>query len=944
MGQYQVDPEDDFFNQPKDEAVDDKKKSKKYSVDEADSYNNGSVGETSTVKYSPNQEKISKLETLLQSAGQTMGSDELLGLVSSQVVDPAQRILSHTGLVDKAPSQYMEEKPSTVMEDVGNYLSKTLQMGTNPIGYLYANDQVNKLAKKLGKDDLNLPNIQSDPVYKGMSSGIREDARKAISANPATALVGAGIGTALTIPLTPAKLLAPLKVAEDATRLVKMGKGAVNAMPTAAIQGALATEAETLPEQALDVGMITGLGAGIGGVAQVAASPLASAAKKGVSYLEKSAPTVFKAYELGRQGINIFDELAQKDFRQTVSEQLDTLKTFISEKRKRMIGATDATKKEVEQQIAAAERRAALLKETYDRDVFNAQATHSEEISIIDGQIQKAEEALEKANTEAKKSFETTQSEDLKKINDDIRLYSREAQKEVADAHVKIGQQYDQIDNSLNKSQISYKIHEDKQNLVEALDNSGGLGDDLDRIEKIKRALFKLPKELDNAAFRIYREKIRNTANDPSLPYNVRKALRDHIRAINLNRLNTVQKYEAEYLKKFADKKVPMQKDLVGISSRMQETDRIYSTLMELDDFISRESIDYAQPLTIETIAKAKKAAESNDPKAREELVRYMDLLKQLGDNAEQKLGKPVIDLADAQLAAENRTFTATPKEKTTVNLEGETIPYTEASRRSNNLKQISPDDIKEKIEVPPTAEQIQTNDTNLQADLAKLARLEERLKTPHTATEEYGTVLKVAQEDLPDVMNPQQQSFIDEGAPIAPDEQPITFTQPSQDELTSRLIAERKGILEKGNRPTESTTEPYIERLLREYEKLNPASKIREKLIESNKISEMFSEMDQGLENRTIHGLYTSPKTYAGGANLTGRAVRQIRRPVDRAIELINKIDPNILTRDTVAKTATLNTLLQNKTFKEAMQRDGITEEDLKQAFNNKFVGPPEE
>ena len=953
MASIKIDPKDlvnpeDFEPAEDDISQEDSIAPNSLKIDPNDIYNQEeSKGQTTKVQYSPEdkeKEKISSWESLLQAAGQSLGSDEAIGYAASQIIDPWQRVLSHTGLVDKAPSQYMEGKPSSLAEDVGSAIRKPLETGINPLAYLYANEQINKA---LGT---KLPSIQQDKIYTDVRNQIREDARKAISAHPAASFLGAGLGTALTIPLTPAKLLTPLKVAENAGLMTRVAKGAVNAMPTAAIQGAMATEAETLPEQAKDVALITGIGGAFGGTLGALAPSIAASGEKLGGFIEKSAPTVYKAYELGRQGINIFNEYAQKDFREAVNNQLNTLKKFIVEKRKSLITANEETKKLINADIAEAEKQAKFLKDAYDEKVITAQEDHAAEISSVETSIKKAEDSLEKANTEAKKAFEEQKVEDLKKINDDIRLYSRDAQKELQAAHDKVGKQYDLYDKTLDNQNIKYNIHSNVQDAIEALDNAKGIvPETAQRVEGIKKNLLKMKGNLSNKEFRQYRAAVRSSASDYSLPYEVRQALKQHIRDINLTRLNTVTQFENDLLGKYATSRFPIDRDLIGLSSKMGETDRLYSTLMDLDDFISRESLEYAQPTTIDTVAKAKKALESADPKAKEEFIRYTDLLKQLGEGAQEKLGKPVQELAEKQISTEKREFVPAPKESTTVKLNavdeglaGDEVPYAEAQRRLRVL-QDKKDRITDQIPRPKTAEELQQENIDLQKDIEKQKRLEERLQTPHTATEEYGKNLKVAQEDLPDVMSQKQQSFIDEGTPLAPDES-ISFTKPSEDKLMSRLINERKGVMESGNLPAENPNEPYIERLLREYERVNKGSKLRQDMIESNKISKMFNEIDEGLEQRTLHGLYTSPKTYAGVMNLAGRGVRFVKTPIRAATDFLNKIDPRILSKDAVAKAATLNTLLQNESVKKAMQREGITEQDLKNAINNKFVGPPEE
>lgn len=834
----------------------------------------------------------SKLETGAQHFGQGAlagFSDEATGLGAS-IVDPYQRVLSRLGITDEAPSQILERthnKPQpSMLSDVGNAVTSPMKL-LQP-GYLYGNDQLNALAKKLGIG-LHAPAIQDDKVYTGVRDIAREDLKASAKEHPWTAGIMEGVGGAASLALSPMKALnTPLLEAPAGSGLVEKGiAGAVNSIPTSAAIGAGTTDAKNLPDQLHDVGNMVGTGGMISAVAPTALAPLQAAGEGAGGFVQTRAPTIYNAYALGRdKAQSLYDKAFGEKLAQDAYAQNDKIVDHIKDEMGNIKGKVD-------QATQNANTSKDLIRANYERqvkDYYQAVTdrataeehwtkTLPEENKAINSQIKEIENGLETANSEAKKTFTAKKVEDSNAAEQKILEVAKDTQGKFSKVNKAVEKSYKKIDDGLDKAGVMYDITPEKQALKEVISNSSLLDERYKKAidAELKKVTAKVPEGVDpksftdeqlnqamvnNSQFRTHRADMRNILDsfykDATVPNEARTALNNYVKGITRNRQATVRAAEDSFLKSNAGRRIaPDSTPLVGMSEALQKTDHYYGTLMDLKEYIGHFGLDsrtgqrYANPEMIKTIrgSMPEELASLEGAKIKAENLnkqqRFQDLLDTLDPRIKGKIVQPMENLAQEANAIKTRTFEP-------ADLSGNK-DYSELLKQKAKLSQQTVSEIVDaQHKLPP-----------------KPQTFKDRLNNENMSD---SVMYKDKMDEVHNLLNKKADSKTEEMA------QEILKSKKFEPlELREKVMGGRLNLLPDGEAPLQSKDIGF-NALLDEYEKLKPNDGLRQQMVDTNKNINLYDlTKNDSLEGKTLHGMIHTPKFWAGTANSIGRGVGKI-------------------------------------------------------------------
>lgn len=326
------------------------------------------------------------------------------------------------------------------MDAVQSALAKLSIMDPSP------SDTNSLMAKEGFKGDLG-PQTSMD-MYRGARDASTAEFDAAAEAHPVANFAGGLAGSIATLPLLPAKMLAPIgTAAKGAGMLTKAGYAAANAVPTAAVASANMSKGDLTKGEfgqvAQDTAIGTALGAGIGGGLQLGGSTLGKVG----DVLDSVTPQVMKdAYARGKEGINVLKDKFYKDTSANLTQMAGDIEAPITAKSKAQVAEGEAYLAKLQADEAAL---------TKDFDSMTAEAKAHADLEI---ERQTAANAM-----------------DVKRINEKSVETAKNLQKHVIDTRKKLGNKYNELDTAAEATEIYPDSRESLNGFMEEIADNAGL-------------------------------------------------------------------------------------------------------------------------------------------------------------------------------------------------------------------------------------------------------------------------------------------------------------------------------------------------------------------------------------------------------------------------------------------------------------------------------------
>lgn len=352
--------------------------------------------------------KYSKMDSFKAGVvqGGTLGfGDELAGGMNVGF-DKTQALLNKLGLASPSPSQVDEQ---------------LLQQGAtgdlNPDMYTPARDQVR--AENKAKEDANFKSYLAGNILGG-------------------AVPMAAAGT----------FAAPFKIADNASKLAKIGLSAANAIPASAVTAYGMTNADTLPEQAKDVAIGTGLGVGLGAAVPAVGMGLKYVGQKAGDITESLAPDLAHYAKRGAQGVQAWGKDFVENNNSGLGKYADTMANFLK------------TKRDVLNQT----RQKAL--EGVDSEMANLDASLADEMNLI------------------KSGLNLSKENERQALMKDINSQSVKSQNYLQKTKKNVGKVYDNLEKEIQDKNITFNVNDEIAGFGEDLQMAGLQPDEAIQFQK----------------------------------------------------------------------------------------------------------------------------------------------------------------------------------------------------------------------------------------------------------------------------------------------------------------------------------------------------------------------------------------------------------------------------------------------------------------------------
>lgn len=275
-------------------------------------------------------------------------------------------------------------------------------------------------------------------TYTDARNVARQDYKQAQQDNPKSYLGGNITGGALTSMAAPA-IMAPvgnvLKGTGAVTNvLAKAGNAAINAAPVGALAGEGMSEADNLKDLAIDTGEGALTSAALGGALNLGGQSISGAANKTGEIVKNKLPSIYRAYEKGKEGIKTYSDDFQAQTNEKLKETTDKLKQFVIGKRNELAQKNDAIISNLGKQI-----------DNTEKDVLNYRKSLMEESK---GKLEQS------------------------KLG-----YAKQIESKLLDQKAKVGKTYDVIEDQVANEGLTFNVRDQIANLGEDLQINGLMPD-----------------------------------------------------------------------------------------------------------------------------------------------------------------------------------------------------------------------------------------------------------------------------------------------------------------------------------------------------------------------------------------------------------------------------------------------------------------------------------
>lgn len=285
-------------------------------------------------------------------------------------------------------------------------------------------------------------------TYTDARNAARQDYKQAQQDNKYSYLGGNVAGGALTS-MAPmgvgAKLMNPvgnvLKGSGAVTNvLAKAGNAALNAAPAGALAGEGMSEANNVGDMAIDAGEGALTSAALGGALNLGGQGVAGAANKSGEIVKNKLPSIYRAYEKGKEGIKTYGDDFQAQTNEKLKETTDKLKNFVLGKRNELAQKNDEIITHLGKQI-----------DNTEKDVLNYRKSLMED---------------------SKTGLEKT------KLG-----YAKQIEAKLLDQKAKVGKTYDVIEDQVANEGLTFNVRDQIANLGEDLQVNGLMPDQAAQIQ-----------------------------------------------------------------------------------------------------------------------------------------------------------------------------------------------------------------------------------------------------------------------------------------------------------------------------------------------------------------------------------------------------------------------------------------------------------------------------
>lgn len=428
-------------------------------------------------------------------------------------------------------------------------------------------------------------------TYTDARDAARQDYKQAQQDNPKTFLGGNIAGGALTA-MAPmgvgAKLMTPvgnvLKGTGTATNvLAKAGNAAINAAPVGALAGTGMSEADNIGDMAIDAGEGALTSAALGGALSLGGQGIIGASNKSGEIVKNKLPSIYRAYEKGKEGIKTYGDDFQAQTNEKLKETTDKLKQFVLSKRNELAQKNDQIITHLGKQI-----------DNTEKDILNYRNTLMEK---------------SKGNLEQSKLG-----------------YAKQIESKLLDQKAKVGKTYDVIEDQVANEGLTFNVRDQIANLGEDLQINGLMPDQAAAIQG------RFAQYMDAGDLTLPELKqmkmLANKMMDSKNPA-IKASFRKMYGQINEGQINTI---EAAGMK--------------DVASNLRNANQKYTKLMDLEDnFIGDLSKDRVLKQTLtdnDTLSTLDKLVKS-DAKS----LNASDILQQKAQNLDPKFGNMMDNISE---------------------------------------------------------------------------------------------------------------------------------------------------------------------------------------------------------------------------------------------------------------------------------------------------------
>jgi hypothetical protein len=400
--------------------------------------------------------------------------------------------------------------------------------GILPEGISKTPQQVNQdlLSQGFTGDDL------TRSTYESARDLARQDYKEAERSNPGSYIGGNITGGALTAIIpggVGAKIMSPLgEAAQGASALTKATQIAKNALPVGAAIGLGTSEAEKPVELGLDVASGALLSGVVGGGLNLAGQGLTAGKDSLGNLITSKAPTIARAYEKGKEGVNTLSKQFGDSVNKRIGEFTETVSKPFIEKRKEIIKRND------------------LLSSKND-----------EIISEVGKQLTNVNDEISKLKTNLSQTK-------LDKIEKAKLGYGQQLTNKLLDVKNKIKTTYDTIESQLDDAGVNFNMNTEISEFGEDLINNGLMPD---QAQSFSNRLVPFFEKADLTIPELKQMKMITNKMMESPNPAIKMAARKLYSKINQNQINTISENG------FSD-----------VAKKLTDTNKKYVTALDLED------------------------------------------------------------------------------------------------------------------------------------------------------------------------------------------------------------------------------------------------------------------------------------------------------------------------------------------------------------------------
>lgn len=369
-------------------------------------------------------------------------------------------------------------------------------------------------------------------TYESARDLARQEYKDAEQTNPMSYLGGNIVGGALTAMIpggVGTKIMSSMgEAAQGASALSKASQMALNAVPAGAVMGLGSSEAETPVELGLDVLTGAGTSALLGGGLNLVGQGLVAGTQSVGNLITKKVPTVARAFEKGKDGVNTLSKEFSDDVNKRIGEFTEKVSDPFIEKRKQIL----------ERNATLSSKNDELLTEV------------GKQLNNVNDEVGKLKNNLSQTN--------------LGKIEKAKLGYGEQLTSKLLDVKNKIRTTYDVIESQLDDAGINFNVNQEISEFGEDLINNGLMPEQAETFSKRLSPFFE---KIDLSIPELKQMKMITNKMMESPNPAIKLAARKLYGKINQNQINTISENGFD-----------------DVAKKLTDTNKKYVTSLDLED------------------------------------------------------------------------------------------------------------------------------------------------------------------------------------------------------------------------------------------------------------------------------------------------------------------------------------------------------------------------